>query len=80
MKELRDTISSAEPAFIARRRTRRRSCGGHERRDSLSSVDDRLQRRHPLRAELAIYYACREATQNAIKHAGDGATRDHPPD
>jgi signal transduction histidine kinase len=37
------------------------------------NVDDRLQRRHGHELELAVYFSCLEALQNAAKHAGAGA-------
>ena len=40
----------------------------------------RLRRRHPMRAELAVYFACREAAQNSIKHAGSGSDGMYRPD
>jgi signal transduction histidine kinase len=45
------------------------------RRDS--PIDVRINgdvRRHPPRSELCVYYCCLEAIQNAIKHAGPGAS------
>jgi signal transduction histidine kinase len=38
------------------------------------AVDDRWQRRHGDGIELAVYYSCVEALQNAAKHAGSDAT------
>lgn len=74
MAELRETISTAVPAFIATE-----GLGSALRSSGIGAplplvVRDDLQRRHPLRAEQAIYYVCHEATQNAIKHAGKGAS------
>jgi signal transduction histidine kinase len=36
------------------------------------SVEDRWQRRHSEEVELAAYFCCLEALQNAAKHAGPG--------
>jgi signal transduction histidine kinase len=38
------------------------------------AIDDRWRRRHPDEIELAAYYSCLEALQNAAKHAGPGAS------
>jgi len=38
------------------------------------AIVDGWRRRHADEIELAVYYSCLEATQNAAKHAGGGAT------
>jgi signal transduction histidine kinase len=38
------------------------------------SIEARGLRRYPETVELAVYYSCLEALQNAAKHAGPGAT------
>ena len=38
------------------------------------TILDETRRRHPAPAELAVYYCCLEALQNAAKHAGPGAS------
>ena len=70
MVELRATTSVAEPALAT----------SHRLGDALRAatadaplavvVRDELHERHPMRVEQAVYFACREATQNAVKHAG----------
>jgi signal transduction histidine kinase len=37
------------------------------------SIDDQLSSRHPEAIELAVYFCCLEALQNAAKHAGPGS-------
>ncbi len=37
-------------------------------------IRDEGVRRHPAPIELSVYFCCREALQNAAKHAGDGAS------
>jgi signal transduction histidine kinase len=74
MAELSETISSSQPTLISEH-----GLGGalfeSTRGTTVAvAVEDQLRRRHPARAELAVYYACREATQNAAKHAGEHVT------
>ena len=74
MVELRDTVTSPEPALISNLGLggALKACG----QDAASDlrVEDRLRRRYPMRSQLAVYFACREAIQNAMKHAGAHAT------
>jgi signal transduction histidine kinase len=37
------------------------------------TIDDQLSSRHPEAIELAVYFCCLEALQNAAKHAGPGS-------
>jgi signal transduction histidine kinase len=37
-------------------------------------IDGHWRRRHPQEIELAVYFSCLEAVQNAAKHAGPGVT------
>jgi signal transduction histidine kinase len=72
--ELREVIWTAEPAVVTRR-----GVGPALRRMAQWAplpihVFDRELRRHPSDAEMAVYYCCLEAIQNAAKHAGPGAS------
>ncbi len=74
IRELRETIRTKSPALITRQ-----GLGAAlraARRDSPINVRilDRGLRRHPPRAELAVYYCCLEGIQNTTKHGGAGAT------
>ncbi len=74
MAELRDTISAAEPAQIADSGLGGVLAASMHNASLPVVLDDKVRLRHPMRAELAIYFACREAVQNATNHAGTGAT------
>jgi signal transduction histidine kinase len=74
MAELRDTVISPEPALISKLGLggALKACGPAAAVDL--RVEDRLRREYPMRSQLAVYFACREAIQNAMKHAGRQAT------
>jgi signal transduction histidine kinase len=70
ISELRETISSAEPTLIGSVGVVAALRAVARRAPVRVRVEDQLTRQHPMRVQLAIYYACLEAVQNVTKHAG----------
>jgi signal transduction histidine kinase len=74
IRELRDVVWTAEPAVVTRGGLGRALRGvGHRAPLPIRILDSELHR-HTADAELAVYYCCVEAIQNAVKHAGPSAT------
>jgi signal transduction histidine kinase len=71
--ELRDTISPTEPGLIAEQGVGRALAALPMPAASTLTIRDKLSGRHPARVEQTVYFACREAIQNAMKHAGTHA-------
>lgn len=73
MVELRETIWRPEPAVVARDGIGTALRAARRGAPITVHIVDRLRRRSAPQVELAVYYACVEALQNTIKHAGPGA-------
>ena len=74
IRELRDVIWTAEPSTVTRGGVGRALRGVRQWAPIPIHVFDSELHRHPTDAEMAVYYCCLEAIQNAVKHAGPGAT------
>src|SRR6185369_16796947 len=74
MRELREVIWTAEPSVVTRGGVGRALRAVRQRAPIRIHVFDSELHRHPTDAEMAVYYCCLEAIQNAVKHAGPGAT------
>jgi signal transduction histidine kinase len=73
IRELRNVIWTAEPSVVTRGGVGRALRGVRQWAPIPIHVFDRELHRHPSDAEMAVYYCCLEAIQNAGKHAGPGA-------
>jgi len=74
IRELREVIWTAEPSVVTRGGVGRALRGVRQWAPLQIHVFDRELHRHPNDAEMAAYYCCLEAIQNAVKHAGPGAS------
>ena len=72
--ELREVIWTAEPSVVTRGGVGRALRSVRQWAPLPIHVFDRELHRHSTDAEMAVYYCCLEAIQNAGKHAGLGAT------
>lgn len=73
IQELRDLIVTPQPATVTRGGVGRALRAVTRRAAITVRVYDHDLHRHPAEAELAVYYCCLEAIQNAVKHAGPAA-------
>jgi signal transduction histidine kinase len=74
IRELREVIWTVEPSVVTRGGVGRALRAVRQWAPIQIHVFDRELHRHPSDAEMAAYYCCLEAIQNAVKHAGPGAS------